>query len=102
MCILYEGHLGILVDQISADHCIGKTGINFTNILRAAFVCAEPKSAKDTDDLIVFCAFGSALLKAVCFVVSFINVLQAAFACADPKSVKNTVKSSVFFYAFVI
>jgi hypothetical protein len=37
------------------------TGINFTNILRTAFTRADPKSAKKTDDFIVFFALlGSA------------------------------------------
>jgi hypothetical protein len=36
-------------------------GLNFNNILRAAFTPADPKSAKKTEDLIVFLALlGSA------------------------------------------
>jgi len=36
------------------------TGVNFVNILRAAFVQADPKSAEKTDDLIdcISCGFG--------------------------------------------
>jgi len=34
------------------------TGVNFTNILRAAFTCEDPKSAKkDTDELTVILLF---------------------------------------------
>jgi len=33
------------------------TGVNFTNILRAAFLRADHKSAKDTYDLTVFLRF---------------------------------------------
>jgi len=41
--------------------------VNFINILRAAFMCTDPKSAKRTDDLIViFVLSGSACVKAVC------------------------------------
>jgi len=36
-----------------------RQGVNFFNVLCTAFVCADPKSANKTDDLIVFfCAFG--------------------------------------------
>ncbi len=36
-----------------------RTGVDFTNILHAAFTCADPKSIKNTDDLTVFFgAFG--------------------------------------------
>jgi hypothetical protein len=30
------------------------SGVNFSNILQATFVCADPKSKKDTHDLTVF------------------------------------------------
>jgi len=42
-----------------------RTGVIFTNILRAAFLHADPKSAKKTDNLNVFLALsGSARAKA--------------------------------------
>jgi len=33
-----------------------RSGVNFINVLRAAFMHADPKSAKDTDDLSIFIA----------------------------------------------
>jgi hypothetical protein len=40
-------------------------GVNFTNILHAAFTCADPKGAKETDGLNVFFAvLGSEYIKA--------------------------------------
>jgi len=47
----------------SQDICVilsntNPPGVNFINILRAAFTCADPKSAKKTDNLTgLFCAF---------------------------------------------
>ncbi len=41
------------------------TGVDFTNILMEAFMHADPEGAKDTDDLIVFYAFG------ICFCKSY-------------------------------
>jgi len=42
------------------------SGVNFINVLQAAFVCADPESAKKTVKLLVFFALsGSALAKAV-------------------------------------
>jgi len=32
-------------------------GVNFIDVLRAAFTCADPKSAKNTDNLTVFLRF---------------------------------------------
>ncbi len=34
-----------------------QSGVNFTNMLQAAFASKDPKSAKGTDDLIVFLHF---------------------------------------------
>jgi len=40
-------------------------GVNFINVLQAAFVCADPKRAKKTDNLTVFFALlGSESIKA--------------------------------------
>jgi len=33
-----------------------QSGVNFTNVLPAAFACADPK--KDNENLTIFCAFG--------------------------------------------
>ncbi len=42
-------------------------GVGFTNILRTAFKCADPKSTKMTDGLTVFLALlGSVHVKDVC------------------------------------
>jgi len=38
-------------------------GVDFTNIFFTAFMCADPKSAKNTVKLSVFCAFGICLWK---------------------------------------
>jgi len=41
-------------------------GVNFSNVLQAAFTCIDPKSAKKTFDLTTFFALlGSALAKGV-------------------------------------
>jgi hypothetical protein len=43
----------------------GQTGVNFVNVLRAAFACADPESAKKTDNLTSFFALkGSVCVKA--------------------------------------
>ena len=43
------------------------TGVTFTNVLGAAFMCADPKSAKKTVKLSSFIALlGSARVKAAC------------------------------------
>ncbi len=39
--------------------------INFTNVLRAAFTREDPRSAKDTDHLIVFALLGCVRTKAL-------------------------------------
>ncbi len=42
-------------------------GVNLINIFRKAFMCADPKSIKKTDDLTVFFAhLGSVRTKAAC------------------------------------
>jgi hypothetical protein len=42
-------------------------GVNFINILQAAFTCADPNSAKKIVKLSVFCALsGSVCTKAAC------------------------------------
>jgi len=41
--------------------------VDFNNILRKTFTNADPKSAKDTDDLtVIFTLLGSAQVKAAC------------------------------------
>jgi len=53
--------------RVGGRHPIpGSPGANFTNILQAAFICADPKSVKETDSLTVFFALlWSACLKAL-------------------------------------
>ena len=42
-------------------------GVNFTNVLRATFMCADPKSAKKTvKSKQLFALSGSASVKAAC------------------------------------
>ena len=66
-----------------------KAGVNFANILQAAFVREDPKSAIKLLNLTVFFAFlGSERVKAALRMlvkltpagVNFANILQAAFA----------------------
>ncbi len=62
-------------------------GINFINVLGAAFTHANPKSKKKAEDLTVFLALlGSACVEALCKTlmksttgVNFINILGAPF-----------------------
>ena len=62
--------------------------VNFTNLLRAAFTLADPKSAKKLLDLTVFCTLlVSAHVKAahrtlmkLTPVVNFTNILRPAFS----------------------
>ncbi len=43
------------------------TGVNFTNILCAAFIHEDPKCAKKTDNLyVIFALLGSAWVNAAC------------------------------------
>ena len=45
--------------KLCAGILLGTSGVNFTNILQAAFTCEDPKSAKKLLNLTVFiCAFG--------------------------------------------
>ena len=74
-----------------------ETGLNFINVLCAAFTSAYPISIKKTVKLsIFFTLLGSTGVKAVRRMlmklspgVNFINVLRAAFVPVDPKSVKR-------------
>jgi len=99
-----------------------KAGVNFTNILQAAFTHADPKSLLNHQP---FCVFGSALVKAVCkhvddidhwcqlFVlcanglvkltlgVDFTNILRTAFTFEDPNSAKKTDRLTVYFVLWV-
>jgi len=64
-----------------------RPGVNFINVLQAAFALTDPNSNKNTDNLTIFFALlGLARLKAACKMlmklttgVNFINILQAAF-----------------------
>ena len=68
------------------------SGVDFINIVQAAFICAHHQSTKryrqDTGNNLV-----NKLMKSTPG-VNFINVLLSAFMLIDPESVKNTVKSS--------
>ena len=104
-----------LEDKTSSHECFGKlklidettrkTGVNFTNVLWAAFMRADPKSAKKTVKLSSFIALlGSASVKAARRTlvelnpgVNFTNILRAAFTRADPKSAKKLLNLTVFF-----
>ncbi len=61
-------------------------GVNFTNILSAAFSSAGPKSAKKTDSLTVFFAvfksFRLTILVKLTLGLNFINVIHTAFTRA--------------------
>ena len=62
--------------------------VNFTNILRKAFMQEDPKSAKNTEDLTEFYAFGicahKSMLMKLALGVNFTNVLCAAFMLVGP------------------
>jgi len=72
-------------------------GVNFTNILLSAFMCADPKCAKKTvNSLVSFALLRPTCIKGRCKmlikltpVVNLIKDLQAAFAPVDPKRVKR-------------
>jgi len=76
-----------------------KPVVDFTNILRADFTHADPKSVKKNDNLTVFFALsGSECVKAAHIMlmklkpmVYFTNILQAAFTVVDPKSAKRYI-----------
>jgi len=65
-----------------------RSGVNFINILRAAFGRTDNRSAKKADNLTVFLALlGSAGIKAACRMlmkmtpgVNFVNILTAPFS----------------------
>jgi len=66
------------------------SGVYFTNILRAAFTRADPKSAKRRWLYCNFGLLGAARVKAACKMwvkstpgVSFIRILRAGFLPAD-------------------
>ncbi len=73
-----------------------KPGVDFINVLRAAFAPVDPKSVKNTvKSSVTFYAFGiyerkscTRMLMKLSPGVNFINVLPAAFTPVDPKSVK--------------
>ena len=73
------------------------SGVNFTNIQRAPFMHADPKSEKKTVKLSSFIALlGFSRKKAACRMlvkltpgVNFINVFMAAFTQTCPKSAKS-------------
>jgi len=61
-------------------------GVNFTNILRAAFMCADPKSLNKTDSLTVsFVLLGSLRVKA-----ELINVGEIDPRCQFHKRSKSS------------
>jgi len=72
-------------------------GVDFTNVLQAAFVCADPKSTKRQSSCqSFFVLLGSAHAKAAHRMlmklspdVNFTNILYAAFTCIGPKSAKR-------------
>jgi len=77
---------------------VSRPGVNFTNILRAAFTLVGPKSAKWHCWLdCIFAHSGSTCIKAVRRMlmklspgVNFINIQWAAFTLEEPKSVKKS------------
>jgi len=73
------------------DH-VFESGVNFINVLQAAFTRANPECIKLS---IFFTLLGSTSVKSACKtlvksrpVLNFINVLGTAFTLADPESVK--------------
>ncbi len=83
-------------------------GLNFINVLSAAFTCADPKSEKDNDDLTVFFTLlVSTSSKAACKMLmkltpglNFINVLRTAFTPVAPKSVRIQSSCQYLFTLF--
>jgi hypothetical protein len=79
------------------DRVRHRPGVNFINVLQAAFAHIDPKSIKrhwGFDWILTL--LGSTCVKAVhrrlmklMAGVNFINVLQAAFMCADPECAKR-------------
>ncbi len=60
----------IVLARIRSEVCTAQLvnlGVNFTNILQAAFECADPKNVKKIDNLTIFFALlVSECAKAVC------------------------------------
>jgi len=81
-----------------------RPGVNFINVLQAAFTCTDPHSVKFQLSLqYLFTLLGSARIKAAGRTlmkltpgVNFINIPQMAFAHKGTKSAKKTVRLSVF------
>jgi len=78
------------------------TGVNFTNILRAAFTSAEPKNAKRY--WFLYCPFallGSVHVKTshehACPEVNFINVFEQLLCMPIPKAQKIQSRCQHFF-----
>jgi len=73
-----------MTSHVSGGHLQVSPGVDFTNILRAAFTLSDPKSTKKTDGLTVFFAlFGFSRIKAVCKMLvklTIIKILQVAFS----------------------
>ena len=58
--ILCEMKISILIAQNMGVHAHQRAGVNFTNVLRAAFTRADPKSAKKQLNLTdIFALLGS-------------------------------------------
>jgi len=85
-------------------------GVNFTNILHAAFRLVDLENVKKIDNLTVFFTLlGSACVKAVrrtfmkfSLGVNIISILHAAFRLVDLEFVKKIANLTVFFYAIGI
>jgi len=80
--------------------CLASSGVNFINVLWAAFMVVDPNNIKRYWQLNWnFMLLGFLCVKAVCRTlmkltagVNFINVLRAAFTSADPESANVAVK----------
>jgi len=80
-------------------------GVNFINILRAAFTHTGHKSAKISVELTIFFVLlgpahvnaASRMLMKLTLGVDFTNILHAAFLLKVPKSTKKTDNLTVFF-----
>ena len=55
-----------MTDGDKSFNCVNASGVNFTNILPAAFTNADPKSAKDSQLKQLFGLLGSVCVKAAC------------------------------------
>jgi hypothetical protein len=81
-----------------------RAGVNFTNVLRTAFMLVDPESVKIIDNLTVFSRFWDLRAKKLHLKVyeieprcQFHQHSTSSFACADPKSTKKTDDLTVFF-----